>query len=231
MDKGFAVRPAYGERTERLLSLLTPCERLADVGCDHGHFAKGALSFGLCREAILTDISAKCLRKAEVLLAEEIKKGVARCVCTDGLTGVDEKIDAVVIAGMGGAEIVKILSESVKRVSPQTILLQPMKNASACRAFLTANGYRITVDEVFWQGKKYYDILVATPGTEEPYSADELEFGRQNLKEKGQAFIKRVNREADELSAALLSPTVSAESAEALNERLTRLRRALGETV
>ena len=55
-------------RLKKLCALLERCERFVDVGCDHGYCTKYMLEGGLCNSAVISDVSAKSLSKAEKLL-------------------------------------------------------------------------------------------------------------------------------------------------------------------
>ncbi len=128
-------------RIEELCALIEPCESFADVGCDHGYVARHVLNSGKCDNVLITDISAKCLAKAEKLLAKHIEAGKCRAVCCDGLKGVPTDTEQVLIAGMGGDEIIQILSEGFV---PEKFILQPMKNADKLRKFLLGKGCKLT---------------------------------------------------------------------------------------
>ncbi|MBR2623110.1 MAG: tRNA (adenine(22)-N(1))-methyltransferase TrmK [Clostridia bacterium] len=101
----------YGKRIDTLCSLLVKAETFADVGCDHGYCSEYMLKNDLCERAILSDISKGSLAKAETLLAPYIRQGRATSVLGDGFLGVPKDVDEVLIAGMGGSEIVSILSD------------------------------------------------------------------------------------------------------------------------
>ena len=154
-------------RIEELCALVDPCGSFADVGCDHGYCARHVLKSGKCGNVLITDISAKCLAKAEKLLAEYIEAGRCRAVCCDGLKGVPTDTEQVLIAGMGGEEIIKILSESF---IPQKFILQPMKNADKLRKFLLDNGCKLTYDGIFKDEKFYFVIKGERSGGWEKYT-------------------------------------------------------------
>ena len=116
----------YGKRIETLCSLLTAAEIFADVGCDHGYCTEYMLKSGLCKKAVFSDISRGSLKKAETLLAPYIAEGRARAVLGDGLCGVPDTADEVLIAGMGGREIIGILSDKRYGFLPSAFVLQPM---------------------------------------------------------------------------------------------------------
>lgn len=164
-------------RIEELCALIEPCESFADVGCDHGYCARHVLKSGKCGNVIITDISAKCLAKAEKLLAEYIETGKCRAVCCDGLKGVPTDTEQVLIAGMGGEEIIKILSEGF---IPEKFILQPMKNADKLRKFLLDNGCKLTYDGIF-KDEKFYFVIKGERGGGENYTAAQLAFGRDSI--------------------------------------------------
>jgi tRNA A22 N-methylase len=142
-------------RIETICSYLNKCTSFADIGCDHGYCTRYMLDNGLCERATITDISAKSLQKAQNLLKKYIDGGRCNYICTDGLKGVDENCDLVLIAGMGGEEIIKILKEAF---IPKNFVFQPMKNAPLLRKFLLQNGCKIERDDIFKDGKFYFII-------------------------------------------------------------------------
>ena len=117
------------ERLEVLFSLIGNGETFADVGCDHGYCSEYMLENGLCEKAILSDVSKGSLAKAETLLAPYIRQGRAISVLGDGFYGVDKSVDEVLIAGMGGSEIVNILSDEKHGFMPKRFVFQPMHDS------------------------------------------------------------------------------------------------------
>ena len=199
------------KRTGRLAAVcaeLSSCARFADVGCDHGYCTQFMLENGLCRSAVISDVSAKSLAKAEKLLQAYIEEGRVQSVCCAGLSAVPP-CDEVLIAGMGGEEIVSILREGFL---PPQLVLQPMKNAPKVRAFLLESGYRILHDYTYFEGRKRYHILRAAkaPAEEElsagdvqGYGAAELAFGRDNLLTPSAAFLRYLEGEIAALGARM----------------------------
>lgn len=208
------------ERIEKICSEIPRSELFADVGCDHGYCAEYALKNGLCARAYITDISVECLKKAETLLRDYILAQRCTPVCTDGLNGLPERPDCVLIAGMGGEEIVKILSTEYL---PARLLLQPMKNSEKVRAFLISRGCKIFSDYTFFAEGKYYDFISAACSGGDSYSDWEISFGRDNLKSPSPAFVGKLRAEEQKLRAYLENSSLSRESRDALRERLYRM--------
>lgn len=146
------------DRIEQLCSFLDSCNTFADVACDHGYCAKYMLDSGFCNSAVISDISEKSLSKAQTLLSGYIENGLCRSVCCDGLEKIEDA-DEVLIAGIGGEEILKILQNAY---IPEKFVFQPMKNVKELRAYLLEKSCHITADDVFTDGKKYYFVIKGT---------------------------------------------------------------------
>lgn len=167
------------DRITHLCSYLSSCNTFADVACDHGYVAEFMLKNGLCQSAVVSDISAKCLKKAELLLEDYILSGKCRVVCCDGLKEIDRQTDLVVIAGVGGKEIIKILSEGF---IPESFVFQPMKNAEELRKYLIESGCNLEKDDIFTDGKKYYFVIKGNLNGTSPYTEEQFRYGKDCLK-------------------------------------------------
>lgn len=207
------------ERLKEIFSLLPNASVFADVGCDHGYVAKEVLKSGKAEKVIISDISAKCLAKAESLLEDEIDDGRAISVVSNGFEKLP-KCDLALIAGMGGEEIISILKNAW--FLPQTLVLQPMKNLPKLRVFLVELGYKIIKDYVFTAEQKYYDLLLVKKG-EDKLSDDEIEFGRTNLLEKGKAYLERLSKEINSLYFYAKQDGLSLENQRRFIEKAERL--------
>ena len=198
----------------------------ADVGCDHGYMAQYMLENGLCEKAYISDISDKCLRKAEKLLHPYIESGKCVPVVCDGLKGIPKPCDLVLIAGMGGEEIVRILLEGYL---PPRFLFQPMKNTEKLRRFLVGRGANLQRDLTFSDGKKYYDVLLGAAFPADTYTEREYRFGRDNLKGASPSFVRQMREELEKTDERL-KLTLKESSRAALLARKAELTEIIYET-
>lgn len=218
------------KRIRTLCGELLPCDRFADVGCDHGYCTQYMLERGLCRQAVFSDISAASLAKAEKLLAAYVAEGRARGVCCAGLAAVPADTEEVLIAGMGGDEIVEILRQGFL---PPVLVLQPMRNTRRVREYLLAEGYALTRDRTFRDGK-FYDVLRAERGTEGAracaprYGERELAFGYGNLHAPSADFAAWL---AEELQKCGRRIGAAGKEVPALRERMRLLNEVYDEVV
>ena len=216
----------YGKRIDTLCSLLGKAKTFADVGCDHGYCSEYMLKNGLCERAILSDISKGSLAKAEGLLAPYIREGKATSVLGDGFYGVPKDTDEVLIAGMGGSEIIGILSDERYGFMPKRFVFQPMHDGEKLRRYILANGGYIERDFTFKDGK-YYEVLVGGKRAEtmpvQSYTEAEYEFGKENLEKMPTAFVERINKLKGNIEKYLKDPNLQAESRAELLRRKERL--------
>lgn len=132
---------------------------MADVGCDHGKVSVECLLRGKTEKVIACDISQKSLQKA-IDLAERFGVSNIDFRVGDGLQVIaDGEVDSVVIAGMGGIEIMSILSHIPQGV--RQLVLSPHRNTIELRKFLSDRQIYIEKDYVIKDGRKFYDMIVA----------------------------------------------------------------------
>lgn len=205
------------KRLETIFSRLEKCDIFADVGCDHGYISKMMLSSGKCNFAHLTDISEQSLKKAQTLLSGYVNKDSRVC---DGLGDI-EYCEQVLIAGMGGAQIINILENA--SFKPEKLLLQPMKDSEKVRFYLARGGYKIVEDFTFLDGGKYYDLIKAKRGKDN-YSERELLYGRDNLNNPNLDFIRKTERDVYNFEKYL---NKSVSDKDALKKKLLDLKEVL----
>ncbi len=207
------------KRLEEIFSVIPRCEVFADIGCDHGLMTKAMLVSGKCERAIISDVSAKCLLKAQELLKDYIDEGRVVSVVSDGFDNLPP-CDLALIAGMGGEEIVSILEKAGSL--PNKLVLQPMKNAEKVRRIAISLGYAIKRDYVFYSGGIFYDLISLEKG-EDVLTDEEAEFGRDNLKGDNEDFKKLIKIKVEKVNAYLKNPALSSEVRGEMQSELLRL--------
>ena len=209
------------ERLKIIFDNIPKCSVFADVGCDHGYIAKAMIVSGKAEKVIASDISAKCLEKAEEILENEIKNGRAVSVVSNGF----EKIpfcDVALSAGMGGEEITTIINSA--KSLPDTLVIQPMKNCDKARLCAVKAGYCVQKDFVFKSANKFYDLIVLVKG-EDKLSQEEIEFGRTNLIEPNSAFKERLELEIEKLEKYSQKQGLSPDAKREMLDRMEKLKK------
>ena len=151
-------------RLNAITRLVPRCTCAADVGTDHGKIGVQLLLSGRCDRVIFSDISAPSLEKAIKLVKT---KGVADkalfCV-TDGLEGLPQPVDSIVIAGMGGLNIRDIIIRGRGPAGNARLVLQPNTEHAGLRRYLSENGFHICDERVAREGDRFYVIICAESG-------------------------------------------------------------------
>lgn len=146
-------------------------ETLADIGCDHGKVSAMSLIEKRVKKVIACDISEGSLDKAKKL-ADTYSLDNMQCRLGDGLAPIENgEADCAVIAGMGGNEIMSILSKGLKGV--KKFILVAHRNVVELRRFLSKNNLFIDKDYTVAEGGKFYDIIVALADTDRDCKLDE----------------------------------------------------------
>ena len=213
--------------TSRLLEIYSRipyCRAFADVGCDHGYIAKAMLEGGKCDRAVVSDVSAKCLMKAEKLLCGYISQGKAVSCVSDGFSNIPP-VDCALIAGMGGEEIVKILDRAP--FLPEKLVLQPMKNCDKVRECAVSKGYKIVSDYTFIADGGFYVIISLEKG-EDSLSEEEKEFGRTNVEQRPEAFLMWAEKEAEKQRRFAMNERLSEQQKQMFCNKAERLERYVG---
>ena len=166
-------------RLNLIKSMVKPCNCVADVGTDHGYLVVALVLAGIAKDGIATDINQMPLDTAIAHIATNGLDDRIRAVCTDGLTGVDNKPDAVTIAGMGGELIAHIIDswEHSKRTNVD-FYLQPMTKVEKLRDYFYENGYQIIEEKCCVAANRPYSVMhVKYVGEENQVKIDSLYVG------------------------------------------------------
>ena len=175
------------KRIKFLASIVNSYGTVVDVGCDHGYLGYLILKNSK-NDVIFTDISNKCLEKAKNLIEKENLNSRSYFVCTNGLENIKNSVDTVVIAGMGGYEILNIIKSA--KIKVNKYVLQPMKNVLTLKSELIKIGYKIEFDKIIKDGKKFYEYLIVTKNEENLLLRQDYFFGKDNLMSFDNEFIE-----------------------------------------
>ena len=154
---------ALDPRLSMIARMVGKCECCADIGCDHGRLGAFLLETDQCRQMGLTDISEPSLKKARALIHGPGFTDRVRFAVGDGLSALEGKPDVIVIAGMGGATIARILQADFERLHGARLVLQPNVAAPQLREALCRLGYAITDERIAQDGRRCYVIIQAEP--------------------------------------------------------------------
>ena len=215
-------------RLAAIAARVPPGFRLADIGTDHAYLPAYLLLEGTIPSAVASDVNRGPLDRGRETARQAGVEEKIDFRLSDGLNGLEaNEADVIVIAGMGGELIARILSEA-PWTREKLLLLQPMTAQPELRRWLNGNGYRIEGEAVVREGQKLYVILTVRGGTDEPYSPGELWAGRQRKGEGAPLrldYLEDLLRRRRRALAGMERGSVSSATLEEERRLITRLER------
>lgn len=150
--------------SKRLRAIVNFCDKnkiIADIGTDHGFVPNFLYEEDINRKIIATDISLNSLNKAIEFTELRGNNGKIEHIVCNGLEKIPP-VDQIIIAGMGGILISKILDRDFEKArQAEKLILQPMQQVDYLRKFLYDKGFKILDEKIVFEDNKFFHIIVA----------------------------------------------------------------------
>lgn len=141
----------------------------ADIGTDHGYIPIKLAEKGV--RVIATDIKPGPLEMAARNTEKYGQKIELRLGA--GLEPIEKgETENIIIAGMGGEMIEKIIFAGEEKARHSTLILQPMNSQYELRKFLSENNFRIICEDLAVEGFKVYNLMVVKSGKGDTYERE-----------------------------------------------------------
>lgn len=175
---------------------------IIDVGSDHGQLAIYLDSKGYKVYASENKIGPFNILKESILKSNSL----VNCIFLDGIKDMPNDIKSVVILGMGGETIYKILNEGRKKLSSiDEIIIEPQSSFIKPISFLYENNFKNIDGKIIYE-RKYYPILKFIHGKEDHQLNDlELNYGSFIVNNKDELLIKKLKNELIKLNSLIIS--------------------------
>ncbi len=152
--------PSLSARLQCVMDAVDQAERVFDVGCDHALVAISLVMQARCQYVYAMDHRAGPLAVATERIARYGVAGRVMPILADGLgemrpTG----RDAIVIAGLGGNETIRILQRAQPLASGTVCVLQPMKSAFELRTYLSSSGFEFEAERICRERGHIYCVM------------------------------------------------------------------------
>ena len=185
---------SFGVRLETIASLVPVGVAVVDVGTDHAYLPVLLAQQQKIRQAVATDIAAGPCQAAENTVAQYGLGGVISVRQGNGLAQVTPaEAEVVAIAGMGGKTITTILEQGAEQLEQTTrLVLQPMNGERELRHWLQEHKWKIVDERLAYEANRFYVVMAAVPGVEQPYEDIYYEVGPQLAAERPAGFVDYV---------------------------------------
>lgn len=196
------------KRLWAVASMVTPGSVLADVGTDHAYIPIFLAEKGIIPAAVALDVNEGPLLRAEKNIAEHTLEGKIRTRLSDGVETLDPaEAESLVIAGMGGGLVIKILKNGMNKICRmKECILQPQSEIEKVRAFLLEEGFSFIDENMVEEEGKYYTVMKVLPpenpgegcradGVRHQWNETELRYGRILLEKRNPVLLRYLLRE------------------------------------
>ena len=191
------------KRLTALADLVTPGHRLADIGTDHGYIPIYLCQKHVIPSAVAMDIGKGPLQQATAHIGQCGLSDMIETRLSDGLAALQPgEADTILIAGMGGGLVQKILSEGAQVLTGrEELILQPQSEITQVRQYLRQCGFQITEEEMILEDGKYYPMMKVIQQKKEVFQTDTVSeqmedaFGPILLKKRHPVLLEWLERE------------------------------------
>lgn len=156
-----------GLRLATVASFVPASTVVADIGTDHAYLPLHLVTAKNCPRVIAVENSEhNCAQARNVISFHKLDHKV-EVRCGDGLNPLKESdgVEVVVIAGLGGKTICRLLGNAGKKLDLyKRLVLQPMGDAPLLRRCLLAHGFALAAERLAKEKGHFYEIISAEKG-------------------------------------------------------------------
>jgi tRNA (adenine22-N1)-methyltransferase len=151
------------KRLQMVADCVSQGSLVADVGCDHAYISIYLVENEIAHRCVALDINEGPLLRAKANVKEYGYEDKIAIRLSDGLKKLcPGEANSIVIAGMGGILMVRILSEGYALVNQaKELILQPQSEAVKVREYLHKFGFIICEENMCIDDGKYYVVIHA----------------------------------------------------------------------
>lgn len=189
------------KRMQMVAGMVSKGNVTADIGCDHGFVSIYLIEQEICPRVIAMDVNEGPLLRAKEHIAQRGLESSIDVRLSDGIDKLqDGEAESIIIAGMGGRLVMKILSSHMDRVKHlKEIILQPQSELHFVRQFLSENDLHIVQEDMVEEAGKYYPCIKAvySEGKKEAYTDVENWYGPLLLNQKHPVLYDYLQKEKE----------------------------------
>ncbi len=178
------------KRLETIVEMIDDNSKIADVGSDHCYVPIACCKANKITFAQAIDNKKGPFTRMSKAIKESGYDNKIIASLSNGLDELDERVDTLIIAGMGGKLIISILENNIKKIGGiNTIIIDAHNDRKQVIKYLEEIGYYLTENRFIYEADIAYDIMKWKKGKNlVKYTDEELEFGPLNLVSKSPAW-------------------------------------------
>ena len=215
------------DRLQHIYDLVPVTKVLADIGTDHGYLPIALVKEGKVDKAYAMDINEGPLEKAATNIKDAKVDASVTTILSDGLAHLPSDVNTVVIAGMGGMLMSRLLeSEKDKLEALDCLVLSPHLDEDCVRRKVMTLGFVIEDEAMVVDNNKYYTVMVCRKGSEQ-WSDLEIRYSRRLMEARRPVWLTFMKKNADK--CRYIIGRLEAQSSQVSRKRLREVQNELEE--
>lgn len=210
----------------KIIHDMVPNSVAADIGSDHGKLMIALVESQTIVKGYAIENKEGPFERLKNSLA---KSGVIEKVTplfSDGVKDLPTDVSTIIIAGMGGLNIVNILkSHREKLTHVDTIIVDAHTAVPTVRKEVCQLGYAIADEKIVKEDGIFYEIIKFIKAESAIISDEDLEFGPILRREKSATFKEKYKNRIEEIDAILAKGSLPETRIISLNNERQKLER------
>lgn len=166
--------------------------RVAEIGTDHGILPRRLLASGRASFCVATDLTKDALAGLRRLMQGHPRRDRLALRAGDGLSALEpaDRMDVVVLAGMGATRICRILgAPQLASLGVRRLVLQPQSDPALLRRWLWDHGWEIVQERMAFERGRFYVVMAAERAAEASWPGHAALTGEELL-EAGPCLVR-----------------------------------------
>ena len=206
---------------------MVPSGVVADVGSDHGKLIISLFENGVITKGYAIENKKGPYNRLVKALDEANATGITPML-SDGISELPTDVDIVVIAGMGGFNVIDILKKNPRKLKNVSTLIVDAHNAiPELRKQVCKMGYVIANEDIVYESGVYYEIIKFIAGEAIYLDDPDIEFGPILRSEKSLTFKEKYQSRINEIDNLLKTKKIPESKVKQLNLEKERIRSVL----
>ena len=203
---------------------MVPYSVTADIGSDHGKLMIALFNDGkIPKGYAVENKKGPYDRLVKALKSVNIDEDVVP-LFSDGISELPTSVSTIVLAGMGGDTILKILTSHKEKLKlVQTIIIDAHSNTPKLRKEISEMGFVIADEKVVEEDKIYYEIIKFIRSDVAFYNEKDIEFGPILRMEKSTTFKQKYEARIKEIEHLLSNKSLPEYKINVLSEEKQKI--------
>ena len=212
----------------KIIHDMVPPSVVADIGSDHGKLMIALVQSGKVKKGFAVENKEGPFERLRSNLIRYKVNEQITPLFSDGIKDITRDVGTIVIAGMGGQTIVKILMDHPEKlVSVQTIIIDAHTAVPLARKEISQMGFAIADEQIVKEDGIFYEIIKFIKADIAALTNEDLEFGPILRHQKSATFKEKYQDRINEIDNIIAKGNLPASRIASLNEEKHKLERYL----